>query len=210
MLLLVLLLFVSVIVIIRFVCSWLLVLFIITFTPRLRQTFFWDFKDTVYPFVESDSLFLEWCVCVVVSNLAILRREGCLNSTPLKVCLESPTLGMQASWMPCQPDGTACSCALLEHVCRQMSGLHLRLSHKTAPLAIGFAGTAHLRRTARQKDNVFIVAIFYPFSQFCEIFIFLLSLQKQPKTVPNLFQRGVDFGKYGLVWICSRAVTNTV
>ena len=36
-----------------------------------------------------------------------------------------------------------------------------------------------------------IVAIFYPFSQFCEIDISLLSLQKQPKTASNLFQRGV-------------------
>ena len=41
-----------------------------------------------------------------------------------------------------------------------------------------------------------IVAIFYPFSQFCEINIFLLSLQKQPNTGPNLSQRGVEYGKY--------------
>ena len=41
-----------------------------------------------------------------------------------------------------------------------------------------------------------IVAIFYPFSQFCEIDISLLSLQKQPNTAPNLFQRGVEYGKY--------------
>ena len=41
-----------------------------------------------------------------------------------------------------------------------------------------------------------IVAIFYPFSQFCEISISLLSLQKQPNTAPNLFQRGVEYGKY--------------
>ena len=41
-----------------------------------------------------------------------------------------------------------------------------------------------------------IVAIFYPFSQFCEINISLLSLQKQPNTAPNLFQRGVEYGKY--------------
>ena len=41
-----------------------------------------------------------------------------------------------------------------------------------------------------------IVAIFYPFSQFCEINISLLSLQTQPKTAPNLFQRGVEYGKY--------------
>ena len=42
----------------------------------------------------------------------------------------------------------------------------------------------------------FIVAIFYPFSQFCEINISLLSLQTQPNTAPNLFQRGVEYGKY--------------
>ena len=42
-----------------------------------------------------------------------------------------------------------------------------------------------------------IVAIFYPFSQFCEIDISLLSLQTQPNTAPNLFQRGVEYGKYG-------------
>ena len=42
-----------------------------------------------------------------------------------------------------------------------------------------------------------IVAIFCPFSQFCEIGISLLSLQKQPKTALNLFQTEVDYGKYG-------------
>ena len=42
-----------------------------------------------------------------------------------------------------------------------------------------------------------IAAIFYPFSQFCEIIIFLLSLQKQPNAAPILFQRGVECGKYG-------------
>ena len=41
-----------------------------------------------------------------------------------------------------------------------------------------------------------MVAIFYPFSQFCEIDISLLSLQTQPNTAPNLFQRGVEYGKY--------------
>ena len=39
--------------------------------------------------------------------------------------------------------------------------------------------------------KVRILAIFYPFSQFFEVDISLLSLQKQPKTAPNLFQRGV-------------------
>ena len=41
-----------------------------------------------------------------------------------------------------------------------------------------------------------IVAIFYPFGQFCEINISLPSLQKQPDAAPNLFQRGVEYGKY--------------
>ena len=44
----------------------------------------------------------------------------------------------------------------------------------------------------------FILAIFYPFSQFCEIVSFLPSLQKQPRTALNLFQRGVEYGKYVL------------
>ena len=44
----------------------------------------------------------------------------------------------------------------------------------------------------------YIVAIFYPFSQFCEINTSLLSLQKQPNTAPNLFQRGVEYGEYVL------------
>ena len=47
-------------------------------------------------------------------------------------------------------------------------------------------------------DSDSMVAIFYPFSQFCEIDISLLSLQTQPNTAPNLFQRGVEYGKYGL------------
>ena len=41
------------------------------------------------------------------------------------------------------------------------------------------------------------VAIFYPFSQFYEITISLLSLQKQPKTASKVFQRGVEYGKGG-------------
>ena len=44
--------------------------------------------------------------------------------------------------------------------------------------------------------NSYIVAIFYPFRQFCEIDVSLLSLQQQPHTAPNLFQRGVEYGKY--------------
>ena len=38
------------------------------------------------------------------------------------------------------------------------------------------------------------VAIFYPFSQFCEITISLPSLQRQPTAAPDLFQRGVEYG----------------
>ena len=41
-----------------------------------------------------------------------------------------------------------------------------------------------------------ILAKFYPFSQFCEIDVSLLRLHKQPNTAPNLFQRGVEYGKY--------------
>ena len=44
------------------------------------------------------------------------------------------------------------------------------------------------------------LAIFYSFSQFCEIGISLLSLSEQPKTAPHLFQRGVDYGKYDHYW----------
>ena len=40
-----------------------------------------DFKDMVYPFFESYSLFLECLVYIVVICFAILRIEGCLNST---------------------------------------------------------------------------------------------------------------------------------
>jgi len=42
-------------------------------------------------------------------------------------------------------------------------------------------------------------AIFYTFSQFCEIGVSLLSLQKQPKRAPNLFQRGVEYATYDFV-----------
>ena len=50
----------------------------------------------------------------------------------------------------------------------------------------------------RRHWSLYIVAIFYPFSQFCEINVSLLSLQKQPNAAPNLFQRGVEYGKYAL------------
>ena len=48
----------------------------------------------------------------------------------------------------------------------------------------------------KNTDKYCIVAIFYPFSQFCEIGISSLSLQKEQKTDPSLFQRGVEYGKY--------------
>ena len=51
-------------------------------------------------------------------------------------------------------------------------------------------------------DSSRIVAIFYPFSQFYEIYISTLGLQTQPNTAPNLFQRGVEYGKYVLSIIC--------
>ena len=41
-----------------------------------------------------------------------------------------------------------------------------------------------------------IAATFYPFGQFCEIDSSLRSLQKHTKATPNLFQRGVEYGKY--------------
>ena len=38
-------------------------------------------RDTVYPCFDSDALFLEYCLDFGFSCLAILRTEGCLNST---------------------------------------------------------------------------------------------------------------------------------
>ena len=55
---------------------------------------------------------------------------------------------------------------------------------------------AHCCRRWIRTACLDIVAIFYPFSQFCEINVSLLRLQKQPNTAPNLFQRGVEYGKY--------------
>ena len=43
--------------------------------------------------------------------------------------------------------------------------------------------------------------MFYPFSQFREIDVSLPSLQTQPTTAPNLFQRGVEYGKYVIIII---------
>ena len=54
----------------------------------------------------------------------------------------------------------------------------------------------------------FIVAIFYPFSQFNEINSSLLSLQTQPNTAPNLFQRGVEYGKYVICYTTRRLTSS--
>ena len=40
------------------------------------------------------------------------------------------------------------------------------------------------------------------YSQFCEISTSLLSLQKQQQTSRNLFQRGLDYGKFGSAKFC--------
>ena len=45
-----------------------------------------------------------------------------------------------------------------------------------------------------QQGARYIVAIFYPFSQFCEINISLLSLQRQPKTAPP------SISEWGRLW----------
>ena len=50
-------------------------------SPEPLARVFGDFKDTVCPFFESDTLFLECDVVLLFSCLAILRVEGCLKST---------------------------------------------------------------------------------------------------------------------------------
>ena len=52
------------------------------------------------------------------------------------------------------------------------------------------------RRRAAMRCHYDIVAKFYPFGQFCEMIISLLSLETQPNTAPNLVQRGVEYGEY--------------
>ena len=42
--------------------------------------------------------------------------------------------------------------------------------------------------------TIIMVAIFCPFGLFCEMNTSLPSLQKEPNTAPNLFQRGVEYG----------------
>ena len=49
-----------------------------------------------------------------------------------------------------------------------------------------------------QPADQAIVAIFYPSSQKCEIDISLLSLQTQPNAAKNIFQKGVEYGKYAI------------
>jgi hypothetical protein len=50
------------------------------------------------------------------------------------------------------------------------------------------------------SEKTLIAAIFYTFSQFCEIGTSSLSLQKEQKTDPSLFQRGVEYGRYDTPW----------
>ena len=81
-----------------------------------------------------------------------------------------------------------------------------RHTNGVPPRKKGVATGNHSRYPAICKaGHTVIVAIFYPFSQFCEIGVSLPSLQKQPKTASNLFQRGVEYGKY----VCeSNNITN--
>ena len=91
--------------------------------------------------------------------------------------------------------------------------LSLRCALQAARLTEVCGAQLHTRsKRERARDILAIFYPFYPFSQFCEkkrihiyiyiyIYIYivfpLLSLQTQPKTAPNLFQRGVEYGKYG-------------
>ena len=62
------------------------------------------------------------------------------------------------------------------------------------------AAVAQKGKTQNTSNNhmrsKYILAIFCPFSQFCEINISLPEPAKQPNTAPNLFQRGVEYSKY--------------
>ena len=69
-----------------------------------------------------------------------------------------------------------------------------RRARTTAPWRPGTCGLSG-------RCYYYILAIFFPFSQFCEVNVSLLSLQTQPDTAPNLFQRGVEYGKYVLSYI---------
>ena len=72
------------------------------------------------------------------------------------------------------------------------------ITFAAAPLALTpFVRSQETTGTAPGRPHAHvIVAICYPFSQFCEIKVSLLSLQTQPNTAPILFQKGVEYGKY--------------
>ena len=70
--------------------------------------------------------------------------------------------------------------------------IYLHIARSPKLLQVSDAGSKY------KFQSYCIVAIFHPFSQFCEIHISLLNLQTQPNTAPNLFQRGVEYGKYVL------------
>ena len=89
---------------------------------------------------------------------------------------------------------------LLDNIATKITGSNTSCSARDGFLIIERAPQA----TTLMTHVRHIVAIFYPFSQFCEINVSLLSLQKEPNTAPNLFQRGVEYGKYGVTGQASR------
>ena len=72
--------------------------------------------------------------------------------------------------------------------------IHIRIALESLFHRIGRKG-----RIWQPHLRICMVAMFCPFGLFCEISISLLSLQKQQKAAPNLFQRGGKYGKYELV-----------
>ena len=72
----------------------------------------------------------------------------------------------------------------------------IALSRERAAPLIARAACAKSWGSCVYPSALSIVAIFYPFGQFCELNISLLSLQTQLNTAPNLFQRGVEYGEY--------------
>ena len=60
---------------------------------------------------------------------------------------------------------------------------------------VTWGGISELGSTGGIRDFI-VVAIIYPFSQSCEIRISPLGLQSQRETASNLFQRGVEYGRY--------------
>ena len=90
------------------------------------------------------------------------------------------------------------ACRIL--VRRPLSALLIVFSRKAMRVAVArrVNGITRAAISVRPlRDGTYhILATFYPFSQFCEIKISFLSLQTQPNTAPNLFQRGVEYGKY--------------